>query len=348
MKFSAMELFQIPGTKSAGEVLNDTLDMAAYAEDLGFDGVWLAEHHFSIYGICGNPLLMAAAIAQRTTTLEIGTAVAVLPFYDPIRLAEDAALVDVLSNGRLQLGVGRGYQPSEFKKFRVDQATSRSRADEVIDILQLAWTEEEFSYDGEHFQLEDVSVLPKPVTAGGPPILRAAVSPSSFQAAGERGQRILTSPNFTPLETTKEQFGVYTDALSAAGHQPDDYDRPLMQQVYIGKDEQDAYDAPRPFAEWYHKLLATLVPGAAEKAPASYEQWDKISRNMKGIKYDDVYHQGANFRTASEAIAKIKQLRDEAGVNHYIGWFNIGGMDRDLVFQSMERFAKDVMPAFQE
>lgn len=343
-----MELFQIPGTKSASEVLGDTIEMAVYAEDLGFDGVWLAEHHFSIYGIVGNPLLVAAAISQRTTTIEIGTAVAVLPFYDPIRLAEDAALVDVLSNGRLKLGVGRGYQPSEFKKFRVDQATSRSRADEVIDILHLAWTEEEFSYEGEHFHLENVSILPKPVTPGGPPIVRAAVSPSSFEAAGDAGQRILTSPNFTPLETTKEQFKVYADALTAAGHNPDEYDRPLMQQVYIGKNSRDAYETPKPYAEWYHQLLSTLVPGATEKAPASYEQWDKISRNMKTISYDDVYQQGANFRTASEAVAKIEQLRDEAGVNHYIGWFNIGGMDRDLVFESMERFAKDVMSAFQQ
>src|ERR1700677_20791 len=120
MKFGVMELFQHPRGKSAGDVINDAIEMAVRAEELGFDSIWLAEHHFSTYGLVGSPLMMAAAIAQRTSRIRIGTAVLVLPLYNPVRLAEEIALVDQMSMGRLDVGIGRGYLPSEFRGFAVN------------------------------------------------------------------------------------------------------------------------------------------------------------------------------------------------------------------------------------
>lgn len=342
-----MELFQHPNNKTPKQVFDDAIALAVHAEELGFDTIWLAEHHFSAYGIAGSPLVLAAAIAERTTTINIGTAVVVLPFYDPIRLAEDCAVVDHLSEGRLRLGVGRGYQPEEFRGFGVDQSQSRQIAAETIEVMRRAWTDDLLNFEGEHYQYEDLAVLPKPYQQPHPPIYQAAVSLESFDRAGKEGSPILTSPNFTPMETIRKQFTLYTDALKEAGHDPDDFARPLMQQVYVGEDEQNAYEAPRESAMWYQALLATVVPGAKEAAPRGYEQWDKIAENIKNISYDDVYNGGANFGETDRVLDHIRQLQEVAGVTSYIGWFTFGGLERAIAEGSMERFAKTVMPEFK-
>src|SRR4051794_35449106 len=140
----------------------EALEDIKLADELGYDSVWLAEHHFSRYGLLGNPLVFGAAIAQMTQNIRIGTAVAVLPFHNPLRLAEDAATLDILSGGRFDLGVGRGYQPKEFNGFGIEADSSKQRYNEIVDMLKLAWTQESFSYAGEYYSCTDVSVSPTP------------------------------------------------------------------------------------------------------------------------------------------------------------------------------------------
>lgn len=344
MKFGLMNLFPFADGKSPEEIFDETLEEIAYAEALGFDSVWLAEHHFSRYGILGNPLVLAAAIAQRTSRIRIGTAVVIAPFYDPLRLAEDAALVDVLSNGRLDLGVGRGYQPIEFDGFGVPQDEASTRTEEIMEILRLAWTEESFSFHGRHFDYDDVTVYPRPVQRPHPPLWRAAVSMGTFSAAGRAGEPILTSPNFTPLPVVKEQYTRYQTELEAAGLDVSRFDLPMMQQVYVGEDEQDAYDTPRPHAEWFYRTLGQLVPGAAGPPAQGYEGYAAIKENIDKLSYDQIVAQGANFGTVDAVVDRLRLLRDDIGVSHYIGWFNVGGLDHKKVMRSMERFANEVMP----
>ena len=169
MKFGIMNLFPSAGEAEDHQVLHDTLEEIRIADQLGFDSVWLAEHHFSRYGILGNPLQFGAAIAAGTDRIMIGTAVMVVPFHDPIRLAEEGAALDVISKGRFQMGVGRGYQPREFKGFGVDPAESRERYDEAMEIVQRAWTQEGWSFRGRHFSYEDLTTYPRPYQDGGPP-----------------------------------------------------------------------------------------------------------------------------------------------------------------------------------
>lgn len=347
MKFGIMNLFPYPEGKSADTIFSETLEEIQYAEELGFDSVWLAEHHFSEYGILGNPLVLAAAIAERTRRIRIGTAVLVLPFYDPIRVAEDCALVDVLSGGRLDVGFGRGYQPAEFKGFRVNQSEARQRTAEYLDVIRLAWTQDSFSYDGQFIKLEDVSVYPKPVQKPHPPLWRAAVSLDTFKMAGANGEAILTSPNFTPLPVVQKQFQTYIDALRKNGYNPDNFDRPLMQQVYIADNDDDAYVTPQRHSMWFYQLLARLAPGAKGEAPTGYEGWEKVARNIGKITYEEVFQHAGNFATPDKAIEKLKILRDVVGVSHYIAWFNFGGLDHKKVMRSMKRFAEEVMPAFR-
>lgn len=346
MQFGVMELFQQPEDKPAKQVIDETVELAVRAEELGFDSFWLAEHHFSPYGILGSPMVIAAAIAARTKRIRIGTAVLVLPFYDPIRLAEEVAFVDQLSGGRLDIGYGRGYQPIEFKGFGIDQSEARDRTQEVLEILKLAWTQDSFSYDGKFYQYDNVRVVPKPYQQPHPPIWQAAVSLSTFEQAGRDGIPILTSPNFTPLEVVKQQFDTYTTALAAAGHDPNKFARPQMQQVYIGENAEEAKRTPEPYAMWYQRLLATLVPGAKEAAPKGYEGWDRISKNIEAVTYEQVFNHGSTFRDPDGAIEHIRTLQ-EVGVSKFISWFTFGGLDFDLATKSMERFATQVMPAFK-
>jgi len=152
-----MNLFPVADGASDHQVLRDTLEEVQLADELGFDSIWLAEHHFSKYGILGNPLNFAMAVAERTKRITIGTAVLVIPLHDPLRLAEDIAALDVLSGGRVSIGVGRGYNPAEFAGFRVPIAESKQRYKETLEVLRLALSQENFSYEGEIFQYKDMT-----------------------------------------------------------------------------------------------------------------------------------------------------------------------------------------------
>ena len=136
MRFGTFHLFPWAENKSQEEVLRDTIDLTTLSEDLGFESVWLAEHHFSRYGLGSAVLTLAAALAGVTKRLRIGTAVVVLPFYNPITLAEEVATVDLISGGRFHFGVGRGYQWSEFHQFNIPLEESRARFEEAIDIMK--------------------------------------------------------------------------------------------------------------------------------------------------------------------------------------------------------------------
>ncbi|MBI3967612.1 MAG: LLM class flavin-dependent oxidoreductase, partial [Chloroflexi bacterium] len=130
---------------------------------MGFDQIWVAEHHFTRYGSVPSTLTFAAYVAARTKRIRIGTAVVLLPFWNPLLVAEEAAMVDILSDGRLDLGVGRGYQWHEYQRFNIPMEESRGRFTESLEIIKKAWTEKAFDYEGQYFQLNGVNVLPKPL-----------------------------------------------------------------------------------------------------------------------------------------------------------------------------------------
>src|SRR4029450_11661504 len=158
MRFGTFFFFQAAPGLSHAEVVHRELEQMEWTEELGFDQIWLTEHHFIDYGLSVDPAALAAAAASRTRRIRIGLAAAILPFHHPLRLPEQMALVDIISNGRLDVGVGRGNRPAEFRGYRVPQEESRERFDEAVEIMQRAWTEERFSYDGRFFKVPDVSV----------------------------------------------------------------------------------------------------------------------------------------------------------------------------------------------
>jgi len=342
MKFGIMNLFPDEGV-SDHLVLKNTLEEIQLADQLGFDSAWLAEHHFSRYGILGNPLLLGASIAATTNRITIGTAVLVLPFYDPIRLAEDIATLDVLSSGRLKIGVGRGYQPLEFKSFNRNAADSKTMYREVVEILQKCWMESDWAYNGRHFNYTGMNVFPKPFTLNGPKILHATVSPDSYRERGLQGESIITSPNFTPLPVMQKNFAVYDASLREAGFSPEDFEKPFMQQVWCGG-SRNGLEAAATAALTYYRSLKKFVPGTEESLEEEAKYYEAVKRNIDMLTLEQALTHGGNFGSVDKVVDTLGRLRDTLGINHYIGWFNIPSIDRKLALDAMVNFSTEVIP----
>ena len=197
-QFGVFSLSQFPDLARVVESFDDDLGFFELAEKLGYDKVWIAEHLFSTYGLVTSTQVYAAAIAQRTKKIRIGMAVCAIPFNHPLRTASDFALVDILSHGRLDFGVGRAYQPHEFVGLGVPMDQSREMLTEGLDIVLKSWTQEKISYKGKYWTIpEEVEVLPKPVQKPHPPVYQATISPESFEQAARMGINLQMASPFT-------------------------------------------------------------------------------------------------------------------------------------------------------
>src|SRR6202162_3712114 len=171
MEFGVLNFFEHPaGGKTEHRIFKEQLDTLRAAEALGFDYIWAREHPLPEYGFFASPMLTLAAMASVTKRVRLGSAVVVLPFNDPVRVAEEGAMVDLMSDGRLDLGVGRGFQPVEFRGFGLDQARSHEMFDEALQIIERAWTGETVSFEGKHFKIGGPPVRPQPIQQPHPPI----------------------------------------------------------------------------------------------------------------------------------------------------------------------------------
>lgn len=222
MQFGFLSLFDhYPDHCSEEQHYKDFLEDVTYAEALGFDTVWIGEHHVNNY-ICPAPQVVATAIAQRTTKIRIGTGIVLLPHHDPLRLAEDYALVDVLSGGRLDLGLGRGFIKAHYDGFNQSMGESRERFQEGLEVIKRAWAQQTFSYEGTFHTYHNVTVLPRPLQKPMPPIyLAAAITPTSFMTAGQQGHSIILAPFLQPFDSLKEQVQLYRQTLREAGYAPE-------------------------------------------------------------------------------------------------------------------------------
>src|SRR5712691_2470760 len=348
MKFGLFFLCEQPPWQGQRAALRDAIDQAAYADALGFDAVWIAEHHFSEYGVAPDVGVLAAALLPRVTRMRIGTAVTILPFNHPIRTAESFAMVDVLSNGRLDFGVGRGYQPAEFAGFGVPMEESRARFDEALEIVRRAWTEDGTTFEGRFFTVRDVRVLPKPVQKPHPPIWAAAVSPESFPEMARQGLRILSAPSITPPILMKESYDAYRRVWQACGHPPDQLEIPALHFTYVGASEPQARRDPEPSVMWYFDTIRRLIaPNHPDEVAAGYGFYAKARRHLEHVDYEGLYSDVLLFGDAARVAERIRFLRDEVGVTYLMCWMNFGGLASDLARDSIRRFAEQVMPKFR-
>lgn len=350
MQYGLFYLFSDFGNIPQDQLFREVLEEIEYAEELGFDSVWLPEHHFAVYGMLGNPMTLAAAISQRTKRMKIGTAIMVLPFQHPLRLAEDAALVDAISGGRLLLGLGRGYQPPEFHGFGVPQENSSAMFHEGFEILRRALSGEKFTYAGKFWQIEEpTEIFPKPIQKPHPPFYLASVSPRSLEVAARHGMSLLRSPQFSNLDEVAKAFEAYQDKMRQYGHDPDALDQPLSVRTYVAPTDEEAR-AETKHLVWFYHLLATLLPGAPgrPRPPAGYENYPRVPEELLKITADDVWQRGTCFGSPERVIELMKRYMHTLGTTHFMVQMRIGGLEHHKVQRSMELFAQHVMPALQE
>src|ERR1051326_7686371 len=218
MKVGILQFF---GLRDRSVPLNSVYETAlerfSIMDRTGYDAVWLAEHHFSSFSVCPSVHMMGVLAATRTARLRIGTGVSLAPFYHPLRLAEEVALLDVLSGGRVNWGAGRGFARVEFENFGVRPEESSSRFRETVEIVLRAWTEERLTFAGTHFNFDGVGVRPSPLQQPPPPVWMAATSEPALEWAAARGFSILMDPHASHREIGKKR-AFYAERLTAAGH----------------------------------------------------------------------------------------------------------------------------------
>ncbi len=345
MKFGLFYLFSDFGQIAQDRLFHEVLEEITYAEELGFESVWLPEHHFAIYGMLGNPMIFAASIAERTRKMKIGTAIMVVPFQHPLRVAEDAAMVDALSNGRLLLGLGRGYQPPEFEGFGVEQSDSRAMFDEGFEIIRRALTGEKFAHHGKFWQFRaPIEIYPKPIQKPHPPFYVAAISPATYDLAARLGISLLRSPTFTNLDTVTKAYEGYRTKMQQYGHDADALDQPFLVRTYVAPSDVEA-KAETQHVVWYYHLLGSLVPGAPSlPQPASYEAYPEASRRLSAVTEDEVWERGSCFGTPGRVAQMLTRYIHRTGMNHLALEMRIGGLEHKKVMRSLKLFATEVMP----
>jgi alkanesulfonate monooxygenase SsuD/methylene tetrahydromethanopterin reductase-like flavin-dependent oxidoreductase (luciferase family) len=268
-----------------------------------YDAVWLAEHHFSGYSVCPSVHMMATHAAAKTRRLRIGTAVSLAPFYHPLRLAEEVALLDMLSGGRVNWGAGRGFSRIEFDAFGVPIEESAARFRECVEVVLSAWTHDKVTHHGEYFHVEAVEVLPKPLQQPHPPTWMAATSEGAIDWAASRGFSILMDPHCTHAELGAKRAR-YRDRLAAAGHSDAGRDIPMARLIALADNADSAREIAKRGAQW---TVGSYVGGGKPKdgAPAV----DPVERYV-----NDVILHGE----PEAVIDQIARLKETAGLNYLL------------------------------
>ena len=344
MKFSTQNLLSIREWQTHAEVYQNTLEECRLADELGFDVVWLAEHHFSPYGICPSLAPLAGALARETRRVRIGTAVVIAPFEHPLRIAEQWAEIDILSGGRLEFGLGRGYQPKEFRGLGVSMEQTRERFDEALAIIRRAWTEETLTFEGEFYRVPGVTVLPKPLQKPHPPLWTAAVSPDTYTLAARRGLKLLTSPSFTPFDILKKNYDAY-HAEWRATHGTDEGSEIAMNKIiHVGESSRQAREELREPIEWFYRTQAGLISDADGIPPEQYAFYRRVRENLLSLSQGQALDQAAIVGDPEEVADKVRMHKETLGVTHLMGAFSRGGVPHDAVMRSMRLFAEKVIP----
>jgi alkanesulfonate monooxygenase SsuD/methylene tetrahydromethanopterin reductase-like flavin-dependent oxidoreductase (luciferase family) len=313
------------------EVYREVLDQAVLGEQLGFRSWWLAEHHFAEDSHNPSQFPILAAAATRTSTIRIGTYVVLLPLHQPIRVAEDAATVDILSGGRLEIVVGAGPMPNECKVFGIDPKTSFGRTYEALEVIEKCFTGDEFSHHGKYFNFDGVRMTTKPVQQPGPRIYLAALGPQSLVRAGERGYS-LGSMVHTPL------YPRYLEAQEKAGRTRADFrllSGPLA--VHVAPSRDQAWDEAERGLHWwveFYRRRGMPMP----LAPVG-ELRDDPAASIYGVPFA--------VGTPDQVLEKLSAYKD-LPMDEMAIQFNHPGMKAEHVKTSMRMFASELLPEIRK
>jgi alkanesulfonate monooxygenase SsuD/methylene tetrahydromethanopterin reductase-like flavin-dependent oxidoreductase (luciferase family) len=347
MQYGMFLEFPRPAGSTYKEAFDTSFALVDEAERLGVQSVWLAEYHFNPGRVLSSPIMIATAIASRTERIRVGLAVQCLPLGHPVRLAEEAATLDQLSNGRLEYGVGRGTFPNVHEGFNTPFAESRGRFEESLEIIKKAWTEESFTFEGEYFQFRDLCVEPKPRQEPHPPIRVGITSAESFPIAGRMGYPILINPSrvFT-LDELAQHIGSYRRAWHEAGHAGEP-EVGLRVPIYVAETEEKAYSDPREGAIFMAQRLGQRVLSYADYG-ATTGDWQSEGERVLDMDYDDWLRDKVAYGTPDTVAEKLRQLQEDLGLTHLIYEVDLGNhLLYELQLNSLRLFNEEVLPQLE-
>ena len=315
----------------------ETLELVRLAERVGFDSAWVSEHHGSSDGYLPSLLAMLAAFAAVTERIELGTGVVLTPLHDPLRLAEDAAVVDQLSGGRLILGIGNGWREEEFRMFGASRAQRGARTEETIEVLRRAWTGRRFSFEGQTLRYDRVKVTPPPARPGGPPILLGGYDRKAVIRAVRLADGYVTDE--TGADEVRTNLELVAEGANGVGRDPNDLIVVLLQNAFAWRDGD-----PWP-----------LIRDGLVHQHGTYEAWGEGADTPEDDRLEPAVPSDEDLRLSTPAgppeevaralLATIRAAGDRD--IHLVVRLHYPGMDLDTASRAAELFATDVMPVLK-
>lgn len=328
-----------------GEFYRRMFEQIELLDELGVHDAWVTEHHFHEYGgTLPHPPTFLAAVARTTRRIRLGVAVSVLPFHNPLQIAEEYAMLDVIANGRLEFGVGRGSTPPEYEDFRISPDDSAQRMREATEIIRRAWADDVLSFQGAIFAYDNVRVLPKPVQRPHPPIwVGASRSDDTFRWAGQQGFHLLTLPYMYDPPVLQRWIGIYRQALVEAGHDPRTREVLGKFHIYVTERNDAVLPEAGPYLARYEAVAHDRL--SRQRGPR---------RDLLGVHRDrhDLAHEVASGNIIAgdpdTCIAVIRRWQATLGLTAISGTFYFGGLPQELALRNIRLFAEHVLPAFRD
>lgn len=332
--------------RDPAQLLCDVVDEAIAAEELGFNSAWLPEHHFASFGILPTPAQCLTWVAARTSRIKLAAATVLLPCTQPIRTAEEYAVLDVLSNGRVIFSAGRGYDRHEYDGFEIPFEESRTRFDEEMDLVVKCWTEDGFTFHGQHHTIrEPITVVPRPVQQPHPPIYVACFSEPTMRMAAERGHNIIFAPfaarmAFGSLEAAVAKF---KEMATRAGY-PNSKAKCSYFTCLVDT-EEEARAARERLHRYITKAAVTVWPDDEATAPPHLRYFVDMVRELQHLRPEDLGERSVILGTPDQVIDHVRRI-EAAGIEEIICYFNFGLLPHDQTLRQMQRFSREVLPAF--
>ena len=347
MKFSLFTEVQCPPDASPAKRLDEFLEQAELADALGFHAYWIAEIHFQQeFSLFSAPYPVLGAVSQRTRRLRLGVAVNILPVHHPLQLAEEAAMLDVLSHGRMEFTVGRGHLHTRvYEGFDVDQESGRAMMEESVKVIQAAWTRDSVEFEGKFYRIPEVSVTPKPLQKPHPPIYVATSGPDGVEFAAKLGLNLFLPIHTFPWREVRGLAETYWSRLKSHGQHASGRELGLLAPTYVAETTEQARKEARDGIMDYYRVIT--------ETNGDYRNWlgrrGQDTSQLRtppflGMTFERLCEQHAVLSDPDTAVAEFERRIRETGATHVICWMNIGSMPHELVLRSMELFAREVMP----
>ncbi len=345
MRYSLFHLpaFHEPTHGTPHGLFQQLIDEATLADEIGLEKVWCAEHHFDAYGgDIPNPPVLLAAIAQATSRIKLATGGVAVPLHRAVDLAEQLAMVDVLSNGRLEIGFVRAFLAFEYDAYNVDMGESRARFNEGVEVIRGLFANDRFSYEGRFSRLDDVALRPRPVQRRPRMTVGAIATKESFEFAAQNAMDLMVIPYAFPLKAVAANVGIYRDALRGAGHDPDDFNVMAPYFYYSEADPQAAKETPREATLNYLGYARDAV--AEDRWSADYQGYQGMVKIFESLMdYELMYGERTLYGPPEKFQAMVEQIA-EAGITEVALMPNMPGIPHDKVMRSLEFLGREILP----